>query len=161
MSRRVYTKAHASARIWGGSVDPLEVSRALRIPPDYTHRAGEPRLRRDGKGTIVEGPDWPHGMWSFSSEKWVQSPQLHRHLVWMLDQLECKAEQIAALLTAGAKADLYCYTCGATPNPPQLPQRLHARAAALGMSIGIDHYDDGDEEGLPPSTKEAQGPSGG
>lgn len=86
-------------------------------------------------------------MWSFDSERWVQSPQLQRHLMWMLDQLERKANQIAVLIAAGAQADFFCFTCGATPHPPQLPHRLHARAAALGMVIGIDHYDDRGEDG--------------
>lgn len=140
MARRVYTEASASLRLFGERLDPLAVTWALRIPPDAVHRNGEPRLRRDGKGHIVELPPWRTGFWSFSSEQWVQSPQLVRHVVWLLEQIEPRAAMLAALLREGATADIFAFSRGRTDRPPDLPRAVRARAAALGLPIGIDHY---------------------
>ena len=134
------TEAYASVRIYGERLDPLDVTLALRLPADHTHRRGEPRLRRLKSRGLWEGSPYRDGMWSVSSKQWVESPRLSSHVEWLLGEFEPKAAQLAAVLGEGIEADIFCYFYGPMANPPSLPQSLHERAAALGLVIEIDHY---------------------
>ncbi len=140
MPKRVYNRAYASFRVTGGSLDPLEVTLALRLPPDYVHRRGEPRLLRTQKGRVIEYAPHRFGMWSMSSERWVNSPRLAVHLQWLLDQLEPLAAALTALRTPGVETDFFCYSSGSSAQSPSLPRAIRDRAAALGIAIAIDHY---------------------
>ena len=140
MPKRVYTRAYASVRFWRSNLDPLEVTLALRLPPDHTHRDGEPRLVRTKRGKVEERSPHRGGMWSMSSEKWVQSPRLAIHLEWLLKQLEPKAAAVAQLLSQEVEADFFCYSLGTTPALPSVPRSLRSRIERLGMKLEIDHY---------------------
>ncbi len=140
MPRRSYDQAFASVRFCGDSLDPLTVTLALRLPADHVHRDGGPRLVRTQKGLIEERAPYRGGMWSMSSEQWVDSPRLAVHLEWLLNQLESKAEAIETLRTAGVNVDFFCFSAGFSPHPPSLPRAIRNRAAALGIQINIDHY---------------------
>lgn len=138
MPKRVYDRAYASVRFSGEN--PLIVTRALRLPADHIHRDGEPRLRRVKSGQVNEYSPYRGGMWSMSSEMWVQSPRLAVHIEWLLRELEPKADAIRSLLADGVEADFFCYSSGSTTEPPSLPRAVRDRAAALGIEIGVDHY---------------------
>lgn len=140
LPKRVYSRAYASVRFYADTLDPLTVTLALRLPPDQTHRDGEPRLHRVKSGRIEEHSPYRGGMWSMSSEKWVQSPRLAIHLDWLLNQLEPKADAVHTLLAEGVQADFFCFSSGSTAAPPSLPRTIRNRAAALGIKIDIDHY---------------------
>lgn len=140
MPKRVYTRAFASFRVMGEKVDPLSVTLALRMPPDATHRNGELRFKRTKKGMVMEYGPYRCGMWSMSSEPWVNSPRLAIHLEWLLDQLEPRAEALEAFRMGGAKTDFFCYSSGTVLGPPSLPRSVRKRAATLGILIEIDHY---------------------
>ena len=140
MPKSVYDRAYASVRFWAAKLDPLKVTLALRLPPDHTHRDGEPRLRRVKSGQVEEYAQYRDGMWLMSSEKWVQSPRLAVHLEWLLRELEPMAHVVHSLLADGIKADFFCYSSGSTATPPSLPRSIRNRAAALGVEIVIDHY---------------------
>ena len=88
----------------------------------------------------MERAPYRGGMWSMSSERWVNSPRLAVHLTWLLEQLEPRADAIVALLAGGAEADFFCYSSGSTPEPPALPRPVRDRATALGIAIDIDHH---------------------
>lgn len=76
-----------------------------------------------------------------SSERWVNSPRLHIHLLWLIEQLEPRRTAIDAILSDGVLADFFCYSCGSTSTPPSVPRAVRDRADALGFKIEIDHYD--------------------
>jgi hypothetical protein len=137
---RVYKRAYASFRVFGPALDPLEVTLALRLPPDHTHRAGEPRLRRTRNGEVSELSPYREGQWSISSESWVSSPRLVVHLEWLLMQLEPRARALAAFSREGVCMDFFCYSLGSVPAPPPLPHAIRSRASALGVAIEVDHY---------------------
>src|SRR5438067_1736607 len=123
MTKHVYDRAYASVRFWSETLDPLTVTLALRLPPDHTHRKGEPRLaRRSRSGQVHEYAPYLAGMWSMSSEKWVTSPRLSVHLEWLLNELEPKAAAVHELLAGGVAADFFCFSSGSTPLPPSLPK---------------------------------------
>jgi Domain of unknown function (DUF4279) len=138
--RRVYDEAHAAVRFWSETLDPLTVTLALRLPPDHTHRDGEPHLSRGKSGRVIEYSPYRGGMWSMSSENLVNSPRLSVHVEWLLGQLEPRAEAVRTLLANGVEADFFCFSSGSTSQPPSLPRIIRRRAAALGIKISIDHY---------------------
>lgn len=140
MPKRVYFKAYASVRFMGNDLDPLDVTRALRLPPDHTHRDGEPRFVRTKSGKVEERSPYHGGLWSMSSEHRVQSPRLEVHLAWLLDQLEPKSEIIVQILTKGIEVDFFCYSLGTTKTLPSLSRDLKARIERLGVKLNIDHY---------------------
>lgn len=142
MSKRVYTDAYATVRFSSTDLDPADVTAALRLPPDHTHRRGELVLRRTKSGAVVEARDpYPHGMWRMSSRSPVQSPRLSTHIEWLLSELEPKADAVRSLLGSGVAADIFCYSYGTNPRPPSIPRSLRERARALGLPIEIDHYE--------------------
>ena len=75
-----------------------------------------------------------------SSKLWVDSPRLHIHLLWLLDELEPHGSSISKILADGVMADFFCYSCGSTSKPPPIPQAVRDRADVLGFKIEIDHY---------------------
>ena len=84
-----------------------------------------------------------------SSQKWVDSPVLDTHIRWILEQLEPHREKIIEILQSGVRADLFCYSLGYSPDPPGLPRETVRRADAMGLKIGIDHYEaEPDEDAL-------------
>lgn len=141
MPKRIYTRAYASARFWADDLDPLMITQALLLPPDTQHRRGEPRLFRTKTGKIEQRSPCRAGLWTMSSERWVDSPRLHIHLLWLLEQLEPRRTAIDEILANGVTADFFCYSCGLTPEPPSIPRTVRDRADALRFTIQIDHYD--------------------
>ncbi len=140
LPKRVYDRAHASFRVFGPTLDPLDVTLALKLPPDYVHRNGEPRLVRTRAGRIEERAPHRMGMWLMSSRECVTSPRLAVHLEWLLDQLEPLAAALVSLRTDGITTDFFCCSSGSSPDPPPMPRVIRQRAAALGITIEIDHH---------------------
>ena len=141
MPKRIYVRAHASVRFMGESLDPLDITLALRLPCDHSHRRGEPSLSRQRNGTVIEYQPYCAGMWSMSSERWVDSPVLDTHLRWILEQLEPHRNKVIDILHSGVRADLFCYSLGHSPDPPSLRRETVRRADAMGLKIEIDHYE--------------------
>lgn len=108
MPKRVYDRAYASVRFWADNLDPLKITLALRLPPDHTHRDGEPRLQRVKSGQVKEYAPYRGGMWSMSSKNCVQSPRLAVHLEWLLRELEPMADVVRSLLADGIQSDFFC-----------------------------------------------------
>jgi len=133
-------RVYASVRFFESELNPMEVTRLLKLPPDKTYRKGEPHLIRTTKGKVLEYPARTMGFWSMSSKQWVNSPNLTTHIKWILDELEPKAENIALLLEQGIKADIYCYSSSDNDNLPNIPKTLMQRANILELPIDIEHY---------------------
>ena len=147
MPKRFYSEAYASVPFAAEDLDPLHVTLQLRLPPDHTHRWGEPRLTRSGHtGRVREYAPYSQGMWSMSSRGWVDSPRLAAHIEWLLKELEPKSTEVHALIASGVSGDIFCYSRGKTAQPPAIPKRLRERGTALGLSIGIDHYPDAEQD---------------
>jgi hypothetical protein len=125
----------------GESLDPLDITLALRLPCDQSHRTGEPRLSRKRNGTVMEDQPYREGLWSMSSERWIDSPVLNTHIRWILEQLEPHRDKVIEILHSGVRGDLFCYSVGHSPDPPNLPRETVLRADAMGMKIEIDHYE--------------------
>jgi hypothetical protein len=140
LPKRVYDRAYASFRVWGDELDPLEITSALKIPPDTQFRRGEPKLGRNRRtGKVSQYAPYKFGMWSFSSKPWVQSPRLEVHLAWFFDQLEAHAATLRELQRR-YKMDFFCFASGRSTRPPTVAKSVRSRAEALGVPIEIDYY---------------------
>ncbi|MEY4544492.1 MAG: hypothetical protein RL685_687 [Pseudomonadota bacterium] len=130
--------AHASVRIAGESLDPLEVTRALRLPPDHVHRSGEPRIQRRPDGSLRELAPYRQGMWSMNSERWVFAPELDVHIRWLLDQLEPRRVELQRLLAGGAGGGIFCYSSDPGDEATPIPGSTLGRCVALSLPVEID-----------------------
>ena len=87
-------------------------------------------------------------MWSLKSPL-HKSETLDKHLEWLLDRLEPKADEIRSMSCA-YKLDFFCGFCSANGQGGfVLDGALLARLARLGVPLGLDLY--------PPSPAEEQG----
>ncbi len=76
-----------------------------------------------------------------SSENWVDSPRLHIHLLWLLDELEPHRLSISKILAEGVMANFFCYSCGASSKPPAIPQSVRDRSDLLeAVSKPLEAY---------------------
>ncbi len=129
-------------------LDPLQITKALRLPPDTQYRRGEPRINRSSKGIVNEYAPYRFGLWSMSSERWVDSPRLQTHLEWLLAELEPRTDAILSLDIDGLEIDFFCYSLGSSPSPPSLPNTIIRRADRLHITVEIDHYDSTNDESV-------------
>lgn len=140
MPKRVYRDAYASVGFHAAWLDPLYVTKALRLPPDETFRRGEPRLMRASNGRVIEHAPYDHGFWGMSSKEWVDSPRVSTHIEWILSELKPSADEVRNLADMVETARILCYSSGTTEAPQSYPKALDERASALGLFIEIDHY---------------------
>ena len=138
---KAYSRAYCSLRIFGEDLDPISVTQKLKIPPDFESRKGEPRLRRSTKGKILEYSPYATNMWSFSSENWVDSPNIAAHLKWLLKELETKKELLLEYKNdPNIRMDAYCFSTGYSKKPPTIPEQIKEKFNELGIEIELDHY---------------------
>jgi hypothetical protein len=140
MPKRVYSHAYASIRFMGPTLDPLDVTKSLLLPPDHQHRDGEPRIRRSRNRGLRQYADYRGGMWSMSSKECVESPVLETHVDWLLGEIEPLTDRVRELLADGIEVDIFCYSMGASEIGPSLSKATRKRAESLGITIEIDHY---------------------
>jgi len=131
--------AYASFGVTGDALDPLVVTQALRIPPDHSHRRGEPRLSLSKSHRIIDrGNSYPSGHWSFSSKGRVSSKRVGTHVRWLLELLQPRAEEVRRLADT-YRVRIFCFHMA--PHPPSVPGELRDRAVGLGLVIDVDHHE--------------------
>ena len=149
MTRRsVYDRAYAAVRLFGPDLDPIEVTRALMIPPDDKAYRGEPNLRRYGIGRVRDHGEFKNGFWKMSTRDRMRTSRLTTHVEWLLAEMEQRAEALKGLLVEGVTADIFCFSSGDSERAPAISRELRSRAEALGLSISVDHYPNFTDEEL-------------
>ncbi len=76
----------------GKDIDPDEVTILLGIEPSTKHKVGEIH----GKNQEMV---WKTGLWLLDSTGQVQSSDIEKHIIWVLDQLEPMKPQLASIMT--------------------------------------------------------------
>ena len=138
---KAYTETYCGLRIFGDDLDPLSVTKKLKIPPDFESRKGEPRLKRSAKGKILEYSPYTTNMWSFKSKDWVNSPNLTTHLKWLLKELDSKKEFLLEYKNnPNIRMDVFCFSTGYSKKPPTIPEQIKKQFGDLGIEIEIDNY---------------------
>jgi Domain of unknown function (DUF4279) len=126
----------ASFRIISAELDLAELEKTLGVPATQAHLKGQ----RSRSGVVFR-----QSMWSLKSPL-PKSETLDRHLEWLLDRLEPKAEEIRSMSRA-YKLDFFCGFCSAHGQGGfVLDGVLLARLARLGVPLGLDLYPPGPAE---------------
>ena len=127
-------ETHAAFRLGGSDVNPDRVTEVLGIQPTYTYRLGDPVGRTGSRRST--------SAWILSSEGQVGSKDLKRHVDWLLDKVEPRADALTRLrMEEGADADVFCLWVSKSGNGgPDLGPRQMARLAGLQLTIGLDLY---------------------
>ena len=124
---------HGYLKFASENLDPLDVTKALRIPPTNTVRKGQPNIGWNPNGRIRdEGlADFTSGVWSVDSLQFVTSKTADVHARWLLRLGEGR-EAIFNELSAKyhGRIDLYV----ATPEF-RVSKQLRERAEELGLEI--------------------------
>jgi len=123
---------YATLRIYRDDLDPDEISRRLNVAPSESQKKGEPL--RPGRAAPVGG-------WFLSSKGRVESKDVRRHVVWVLDQLAARGDELLRLRGEGYKVDVSCYWLSAGGHGgPELDHEIMARLVSMGLDIWFDVY---------------------
>ncbi len=83
----------------------------------------------------------PTGGWFLSSEGSVESKDVCRHIVWVLDRLAGKENELLRLLDEGHEAYVFCYWLSASGHDgPELSHEVMRRLVSLKLDIAFDVY---------------------
>lgn len=119
-------RTYATFRVYPGAVAPSAVTEALGLQPTRTSIQG------------VKSPLHVNG-WFLSSKDVIESRDSRRHIDWLLDQIEPVASAIDALISSGAKADIFCFWESNSGNGgPELSPAQMSRLCRLNLSVGWD-----------------------
>jgi hypothetical protein len=125
-------RTYASLGIYAEGLDPAEMSSLLQLSPTESHRQGE---------GVHGGAPLKRGFWSLSSEQHVDSRDLRRHLDWLLDQIEGRANMLRTLREQGYDMTVACYWSSADGHGgPTLSPVQTRRLANLDLELWIDFY---------------------
>ena len=139
----------AAFRIIHPALDPDALSQQLGLRASWAWRKGQPHSRRNIPSRT--------GIWGLDTEGILTSRDLRRHLDWLLDQLEPKAEVLQDLRVQGYTMDIFCLWCrsGGTGGPMLSPRNM-IRLGALNVTIGFEFWaideDEGDGETEEPAS---------
>jgi hypothetical protein len=117
------------------------VTAALGITPSFGHAKGDPFPKRPGR--LHET-----GVWGLQSPL-EETVDLEEHLLWLLDALEPRLDELRRLEAATAcRLDFYCsYFCADASCGFDVPPSTLSRIAALGATFGVSFWASADAWG--------------
>lgn len=137
-------RTHAIFRIYPGSTLPSEVSERLSLTPTLARTVGEfVPSSLSGHGHYVS-----RNRWELSSESFVVSKDLRRHLDWLLDRLTPAQLAIRTLNErTEVAAVIHCswWSAHGQGGPLLGPSHMQ-RIGDLGLELGFEIMFFGDEE---------------
>ena len=137
-------QTHAILRIYSGAMLPSEVSERLMLTPTLARTVGEfVPSSLSGRGHQVS-----RNRWELSSEKFVASKDLRRHLDWLLGRLAPAEGAIKKLNEhADVAASIYCswWSAHGQGGPVLGPEQMK-RIGGLGLELGFEIMFFGDDE---------------
>ena len=117
--------------------DPAALSEKLGLRPSRTQVHGE-----EVHGKLK---NWPSA-WFLGTQGKVETNELRRHIDWLLEQVEDKAEVIQTIQAEGAEVHLSCFWVSAFGHGgPMLDPHILKRLARLNIGISFDIYFAGDK----------------
>jgi hypothetical protein len=136
-------RTYATLLIYPVRTDPEAITQRLGIEPSSWQRRGGPMansLRRPPPVAEIDG-------WFLTTKGLIESKDSRRHIDWLLDQIEGKAEELRSLLSEESRICINCYwataSCGGGPTiSPEQMRRL----GALNIELWFDVYFHGEDE---------------
>jgi hypothetical protein len=123
----------ASFRIMGDNLDPVEITELLGIQPSHSHKKGDSK-----KGTVIEFPPYPSGLWSIDSSAIPKTKELEEHLSYLLNILEPLKQQIEMLKKEGFKMDFFCGYFSEIDSGIMLSSNVLKRLGELEVDLDVD-----------------------
>ena len=140
-------RTYGTLCIYHDDLDPEAVSSELGLLPTEAQVKGvSPRPGSRPPARV--------GAWFLSSQRMLASRDVRRHIDWLLELLEPRADALKRLQKAGCKTVVSCYWQSAFGHGgPMLTAANMLRMANLGLEIWFDIYwlDDGAVEQEPDS----------
>jgi len=138
-------KTYATLLIYPEEIDPPVVTHHLGIEPSHWQRKGE-AIERDGRRlprvAILN-------LWSLTSEGQIDSRDSRRHIDWLLDQLDPKAEAVGILQEMGCQMAIFCYWLSQSgQGGPTIPASQMKRLGELNIELWFDFYGPYDEDDI-------------
>jgi hypothetical protein len=133
----------AKLLIYPGSTDPDKVTEELGIEPTQVNKKGA--TWRTGTGRIKT---YPLNAWFLSSEAWVDSKDLRRHLDWLLDKLvdaQTGLRKLQSMPEMKMTVDCVWWSAHGHGGPTLWPEQMKVMAE-LGLECGFDVYFFGNED---------------
>lgn len=126
-------ETYASFRLGGHALNTGEVTTRIGLAPDFAIERGERRQGDDVRG----------GVWLLGTRGRLESTNVERHLILLLDMLEPRRDEVLAVAAEqGLSLDFFCFWVSATGHGgPEVSPETLARIAALHSSLGFDFYD--------------------
>ena len=125
-------ETYASLRIYGDHLKPDEISLRLGLVPSDSQQKGD--LTQLKKSASVGG-------WFMSSQGHVESRDVQRHILWILDQLIDREALLKALQDEGYEMDVFCFWASAHGHGgPELSPEIMQRLSSMSLKIGFDVY---------------------
>lgn len=132
---------YATLWIYPGEMDPSSVTERLGIEPTGWQRRGEATQEAGRRPRVA-----PINGWFLRSRGHVESRDSRRHVDWLLERLEPKADAIRSLQEAGCEMDLACYWVTRSGHGgPTIPPAQMRRLAQLNLMLWFDFYGPFDE----------------
>jgi len=124
-------KTYATLRALSASGDPHAVTNALAAEPSECWRKGDHR----------HGASAPRSGWLLTTEAFVQSRDLRRHLDWLVDRFGSRRPELAGLRSTGWALDVPCYWLSAYGHGgPTIDSKQMTVLAQLELSLWLDVY---------------------
>jgi hypothetical protein len=139
-------RTYATLLIYPGDLDPTVVTERLGIEPSSRQRRGEAVRRDDGR------PGWvaPLNGWFLTTRGRLDSRDSRRHVGWLLDRVEPKAEAVRSLRQAGCRMTVSCFWLSQGGHGgPTVPVDQMRRLADLGIELWFDFYGPYDDDRRP------------
>ena len=138
-------KTYATLCIYPEEIDPPIVTHHLGIEPS--------NWQRKGKAIELDGRPLPRvailNSWSLTSKGQVDSRDSRRHIDWLLDQLDPKAEAIDTLQEMGCRMVISCFWASRSGHGgPMLPPTQMKRLGKLNIELWFDFYGPYDEDDI-------------
>jgi hypothetical protein len=125
-------ETYATLRIYHDELEPNAISTRLALAPSKAQKKGD---------ILSSGRTLPVGGWFLSSKDHVTSKDARRHVVWILDQLNGRDQELERLQNEGYQMDLSCFWASASGHGgPELDHEIMKRLASLRLNIGFDVY---------------------
>lgn len=96
-------RTYATLRVLHKELDPDEISNLLGLSYSRAYRKGDPIT------AVNEIGERRNGVWLLDTKQKVDSLDSRRHIDWLLDQLEGKADVVRALFNKGCNIDILCF----------------------------------------------------
>jgi Domain of unknown function (DUF4279) len=133
---------YAKLRIYPGEFNPVTITHYLGITPTSTQTKGESTINSLGRGRIA-----PVNSWFLSSEGYVSSKDVRRHLDWLLDKLEPVSDRLKELQKQPeVRMAINCiwWSAYGQGGPTLWPEQMK-RMAEMNLECAFDIYFFGDE----------------